>query len=148
MKHAAVGFVFVSFVAAAASAMAPEHFSLEARYEPPAKGQTEGAIAVYFSPLDADLKLNESPAPRLVLDPSQMVLEDKQAPLGKRTPIDPEKVKGLDLSKPVRFPVARHARAAKGEHPVKATVNFFYCSKREAWCRRGKQEVELKVVLP
>ena len=74
------------------------------------------------------------------------MLVDKQSPpSGKGLDWDPEKARYLDLSRPVRFPVAVAKEAARGPHSPKATVVYFYCSKREAWCRRGAAEIEVQV---
>ena len=51
----------------------------------------------------------------------------------------------MDLSRPVLFPVAIAPAAPRGEQLVKASVVFFYCSQREAWCRRGTADVEIPV---
>jgi len=135
-------------LAARAGSAATSHFALEAAYEPPAKGQSVGAVAVTFSPTDPDVKINEEPSPRLLLDPSQSVLEDKQPPPKAGMVADPELVKALDLTKPVRFAVAPRAGAPAGDQKVTALVQYFYCSKREGWCRKGKTEVEFSVQVP
>jgi hypothetical protein len=53
----------------------------------------------------------------------------------------------VDTQKPVLFPVAVAPSAAKGEHTVRASVVFFYCSTREAWCRRGTADLEIPVAV-
>lgn len=123
----------------------PQHFTLTSTFEPARSGRG-AAVAVTFTALDPDVYINEEPAPRLKLDPTEAVLVDKQAPpSGKGLDWDPDKARYLDLSRPVRFPVAVAPRAARGSHSPKATVVYFYCSKREAWCRRGAAEIELVV---
>jgi hypothetical protein len=131
---------------AALGAAGTQHFTVSAEFEPGARGKGDAAVAVTFSPTAPDLKINELPAPRLVLDPLQSVLEDKQPP-ARTAAVDPETVKALDLALPVRFPVALRA-SAKGASTVKGEVVYFYCSKREGWCRRGKTEVEFEVKAP
>ena len=49
---------------------------------------------------------------------------------------------------PVTFAAALAAGAPKGEHEVKGTVTYFYCSKRDGWCRKGTSEVEIPVAVP
>jgi len=49
---------------------------------------------------------------------------------------------------PVTFPVALAPGAPKGTQTVKANLVFFYCSKREGWCRRGSDELEVLVSVP
>jgi len=123
----------------------PQHFTLGAAFEPARTGRG-AAVAVTFTQLDPDVYVNEEPAPRLKLDPLQTVLEDKQGPpSGKGLDWNPDTARYLDLSRPVRFPVAVAAGASKGAQTSKASVVYFYCSKREAWCRRGTTEVEVAV---
>jgi hypothetical protein len=124
---------------------APQHFALSAHFEPARAGQP-AAVAVTFTGTDRDVHINEEPAPRLKLSPLETVLVDKQPPpSGKAPAFDPETARTLDTSKPVRFPVAVAPAAAKGSQNVKATVVYFYCSKREGWCRRGSTEIEVSV---
>ncbi len=60
---------------------------------------------------------------------------------------DPLTARYHDLATPVLFPVALAPTAPRGEQMVKARVVFFYCSQREAWCRRGVSEIEIPVVV-
>jgi hypothetical protein len=39
------------------------------------------------------------------------------------------------------------AATARGAHVVKGGVTYFYCSKREGWCRKGTTPVEFPVTL-
>jgi hypothetical protein len=59
----------------------------------------------------------------------------------------PDTTRYLDLTSPVRFPVALGAAATKGTHLVKGSLAYFYCSKREGWCRKGTSEVEIPVLV-
>lgn len=125
------------------------HFDLLAAFEPPEGDQEQGAVSVMFRPLDPDLRLNEIPAPRLNLDLTQTVLVDRQRPVPRRVPAyDPLTAKYLDLDQPVRFPVAVSPLAPSGAHEVEAEVVYFYCSVREAWCRRGTADIEVTVTVP
>jgi hypothetical protein len=127
--------------------LAPPHFDVSAEYTAGAKRR--GTIAVSFKANDPDVVVNETPGPRLALDPAQAVLVDKQppAPKGAAAP-DPQDGKYLDLSLPVVFPVALASGVTPGGHDVKAKVTYFYCSKREGWCRKGTSEVEFDVKVP
>ena len=130
-------------------AAAPQHFTLSAAYQPPAKASGDGAIAVTFVATDPDVHINEAPAPRIKLDPTQGVLVDKQAPLPEHVePFDPDKVKYIDLSLPVVFPVAIAKGASKGAQSVTASVTYFYCSKRAGWCRKGTTDVDVSLNVP
>jgi hypothetical protein len=140
-------FVFLALAAGPSA----KHFDVAASFVAPAKPGAAGAISVLFSPTDPDVAINEDPAPRLKLDPEQAVLVDKPAPStppARAPSADAEKARYLDLAKPVRFPVALAAKLTGGEHPVKATIVYFYCSKREGWCRRGTADVEFTVDVP
>jgi hypothetical protein len=126
-----------------------EHFDLLASFELPAEAGGVGAVAVTFRALDPDVRLNEKPAPRLKLDLTQDVLVDRQPPAPARVPAwDPLTAEYLDLAEPVRFPVAVSPTAPTGLRRVEAEVVFFYCSVREAWCRRGTADVEVEVTVP
>jgi hypothetical protein len=133
----------------------PRHFSVVASFVPAKKPGGVANVAVSFRALDPDLRLNESPAPRLKLDLEQTVLVDKQPPPNGRSAsggasvadYDPLTARYHDLATPVLFPVTIALTAPRGEQMVKASVVFFYCSQREAWCRRGVSEVEIPVVV-
>lgn len=138
----------LALLAAAASAAPPRHFEVAASFVPAKKAGGDASVAVSFVPLDPDVRVNESPAPRLKLDLAQAVLIDRQAPTPGNVPdFDPLTARYLDLAKPVLFPVAVGPAAPKGEQLVKGSVVYFYCSKREAWCRRGTTEVEIPVTV-
>ena len=38
--------------------------------------------------------------------------------------------------------------AKKGPQTVKAAVTYFYCSKREGWCRKSTTDLEVPVTVP
>jgi hypothetical protein len=135
--------------AVVAAGTPPRHFDVAASYAAPKEPGSPGAVSVLFSPTDPDVHINEEPAPRLKLAPGQGVLVDRQAPAPTRAAdFDPEKTRYLDLAKPVRFPVALAPKAPKGKQELAAKVVYFYCSKREGWCRRGTAEVEFTVEVP
>jgi hypothetical protein len=127
----------------------PRHFDVAASYVAPSEKGKPGAVSVLFSPTDPDVHINEEPAPRLKLEPGQTVLVDRQpgAP-ARAADFDPEKTHYLDLAKPVRFPVAIAPKAPKGKQEMTANVVYFYCSKREGWCRRGTALLEFTVEVP
>ena len=136
-------------VAGAAQAAGPQHFTLAAAYVPPAKGAANGVVAVHFTGTDSEIHINELPAPRIKLDPDQKILLDKQTPPPERVaPYDPGNAKYIDLALPVVFPAAIAKGAPKGAQTVAATVTYFYCSKREGWCRKGTTDVAVAVNVP
>jgi len=137
----------IALLPVAALAMT-EHFTLSAAYVPPARPRAAANVAVTFIPADPDVKINQEPAPRLKLDPEQSVLIDRQPPAAARKGESAGEPKYLDTTLPVAFPVTLNAKAPKGEQPVKATVTYYYCSKREGWCRKGTSEVEFTVPVP
>jgi hypothetical protein len=131
-----------------ALAPAARHFDVMATFEPAKQAGGEGAVAVTFRALDPDVKVNETPAPRLKLDLTQTVLEDRQPQAPAQVPdFDPLTARYLDTSKPVRFPATISRSAPSGQHEVKANVVYFYCSTREAWCRRGSVDVLIPVTV-
>jgi hypothetical protein len=130
-------------------AAGPPQFDLLASFEPPENPEEDAAVAVTFRAVDPDLRLNETPAPRLELDLTETVLLDRQAPAPKRVPVyDPLTAKYIDLNGPVCFPVAISPTAPAGPQRVEAKVVYFYCSVREAWCRRATARVDFTVTVP
>jgi hypothetical protein len=134
-------------LAAAATAAPVRHFDLSVSFVAASKAGRDASVAVTFRPLDQDVRVNESPAPRLKLDLAQTVLVDRQPPATGVPDYDPLTARYLDLSKPVLFPVAVGPTAPRGEQLVKGAVVYFYCSKREAWCRRGTTEIEIPITV-
>jgi hypothetical protein len=142
IRHA----LLVILLPAAVQAASARHFDVTAAFVP-AKAARSAAVVVTFRPLDADVRVNQSPAPRLRLDLAQAVLVDKQAPASSQVPdYDPLTARYLDTARPVSFPVGIAPTAPKGSHEVKASVVYFYCSTREAWCRRGTAEVLIPAI--
>lgn len=134
--------LLLALLPAAAQAASARHFDVTAAFAPAKKAGGNAAVLVTFRPLDPDVRVNESPAPRLRLDLAQAVLVDKQAPASSQVPdYDPLTARYLDITKPVSFPVGLAPTAPKGAHEVKASVVYFYCSTREAWCRRGVSDL-------
>jgi hypothetical protein len=140
--------LLVALVPAATLAAPARHFEVTAAFNPPRTAVGPGAVAVTFLPVDPDLKVNENPAPRLKLDLAQAVLVDKQPSAASQVPdYDPLTARYLDPAKPVLFPVAIAKTAPKGTHDVSASVVFFYCSMKEAWCRRGSADISIPVTV-
>ena len=129
------------------ASLLPAYVEVAASYLPPAKDK-EPAIAVTFTPVDANIRVNEDPAPRLKLDPAQEVLADKPPAPRRPAASAPGPGRYLDPALPVTFPVRMGPRAARGQHTVKATVTYFYCSKIEGWCRKGTADVDVAVRIP
>jgi hypothetical protein len=145
MRH---GLVVVLLAQSLGLSAAARHFDVMATFEPASKAGAEAAVAVTFRALDPDVKVNETPAPRLKLDLAQTVLEDRQPPPPAQVPdFDPLTARYLDTAEPVRFKVAISGSARSGQHEVKANVVYFYCSTREAWCRRGSADVLIPVTV-
>jgi hypothetical protein len=133
-------------LALAALPAANAHVKATATYVPPARG-AEATIAVQLTPVDPQVRVNEDPAPRLKLDAGQQVLQDKPVPRRSPRPV-PGETRYLDPAVPVAFPVTVAASAGRGEHTVKGTVTYFYCSKTEGWCRKGTAEIAVPVRIP
>jgi hypothetical protein len=140
---------FLAILPVAALATPLRHFDVAATFQHPKRVGGIASVAVMFRALDPDLRINESPAPRLRLDLTQTVLVDRQAPAPSDAPAyDTLTARYLDLTKPVLFPVALAPAAPKGPQTVKASVVYFYCSQREAWCRRGIADLDIEVTVP
>ncbi len=139
----------LAFFLSLALAASPQHFGLTARFEPPPRPGANASIAVSFAGTDPDIHINETPAPRLKLGAEQGVLVDKQPPApDKVPPYDPDTARYLDIALPVYFPVAIAKGAPRGAHTVPAAVTYFYCSKRQGWCRKGTTDVAVTVDVP
>ena len=137
----------LGLVLALQAPLLPAYVKVSASYLPPAKG-ADPAIAVLFTPADANITVNEDPAPRLKLDAAQEVLAEKAVARRAAPPPVAGKPRYLDTLVPVTFPVKLGARAARGDHTVKASVTYFYCSKTEGWCRKGTADVDVPVRVP
>lgn len=136
-------------LAAGAGLAVADRVSVSASYVPPAKAGDNASVAVTFDTRDPDVRVNRDPAPRLALDPEQKVLVDKQPPRARRGgSADVEAAGFYEAGTPVHFAVAPAPAAPRGEHEVKGTVTYFYCSKRDGWCRKGTSEIEFPVAVP
>jgi hypothetical protein len=124
------------------------YLDVEATYLPPSGSGRGALVAVSFLPREAEIRVNE--APRLSLDPLQAVLVERGPSRAASSAANgnSEGARYVDPLVPVTFPVALAPKAPRGTHAVKATVTYFYCSKREGWCRKGASEVELQVKVP
>ena len=119
-----------------------DHFDVAASYEVRRGGGSE--VAVRFTAKDPDVKINEAPAPRLKLEEGPAAVAPPPAPAAPKAAAGgPGKY--LDLTLPVTFPVTVAAGTGKGEHAAKGTVTYFYCSKREGWCRKGTAPIAFSV---
>jgi hypothetical protein len=123
------------------------HITVQATYVSPAKRGGPSMVTVRFSPRDPDLRLNEEPGPRLRLDPAQTVLVEKRQVAAKVPALEPGHTRYLDTALPVVFPVGLGPGAVKGDHAVKGSLTYFYCSKREGWCRKGRATVQIPVLI-
>ncbi len=131
------------------AASSADYVTVVAAYTAPGRAGANGAITVMLTPKDTAVHVNEDPPPRLKLDAEQRVLVDKQPPPPSRVAnADPDAAKYLDPRMPVSFPVALAPGAPKGVQTVKGNVVYFFCSKREGWCRRGSADIEVPVAIP
>ena len=128
-----------------AAASGPSYVTVDTEFVPAAKPGADAHVAVMFTARDPDIRVNEEPGPRLKLATDEPVLVDKQKVPAKAAVYDPENPKYLDAALPVHLPVAVKPTASKGRHLVKAKLTYFYCSKREGWCRKGTEDVEFPV---
>ncbi len=135
--------LLLAFTAPDAAAPAGNiHFDVSAELQ---QGKTGTAVAVTFLPKSPDVHINQTPAPRFTVDAAQKVLLDKPAPKASAAPAAGQY---LDTTWPVLFPVVLGPEATKGHHDVSGTVTFFYCSKKDGWCRKGTAAVDVAVTVP
>ena len=128
-------------------AMPSPHFDVSAAYEAPAKKGASASIVFEFKKKDPDVNINEEPAPRIKFAAGSPLVAPPPPKSSGVIP-DPSTAHYLDLSKSVRIPVTTAPDAAKGLSTVKTTLSYFYCSKRENWCRKGTADFDLSVILP
>jgi hypothetical protein len=130
------------------SAAKPTHFDLTATFTPVRNGS--GEVAIQFVAKDPDVKVNEIPAPRLKLEagPATVTAPVRPAAPAKGGPAGVGPGRYLDLTLPVTFPVTLASGTPRGSHDARGTVTYFYCSKREGWCRRGTAEVAFPITVP
>lgn len=129
----------------------PRHYvEVSARYEAPKHAGANGAIAVRLVPTTQGIHVNDTPAPRLRLDPDQKVLVDRQRPEKKdvEVPADPALALFLDPDVPVRFPVALAKGVPSGPQDVSARVTYYYCSQTQGWCRKSTDPIQVTVKVP
>ena len=138
------------------SAPKPTHFDVTATYTPP-RGKAPGEVAVQFVARDPDVKINEVPAPRLKLEagPATVAVPAAAVPAAAAPAVAADAAaksaaqgRYLDLTLPVTFPVTLAAGTTSGTHAAKGTVTYFYCSKREGWCRKGTAPVAFPISVP
>ncbi|HEY7412788.1 MAG TPA: hypothetical protein VII13_18755 [Vicinamibacteria bacterium] len=115
--------------------------AVSASFVPPAGKGKPAVVAVHFAPRNPDIHVNEDPAPRLKLDAAQTVLVERPASAA-RPPGKPGQARYLDTTFPLTFPVSWSGEPAPA---VKGAVTYFYCSKRDGWCRKGTADVSIPV---
>ena len=125
------------------------HFDVTASFIP-ARRHEPGEVAIQFVAKDPDVKINEVPAPRLKLEagPATVAVPVRPAAKALGGPAGVEPGHYLDLTLPVTFPVTLAPGTPRGSHDIKGTVTYFYCSKREGWCRKGTAEVAFPIAVP
>jgi hypothetical protein len=131
------------------SAPKPTHFDVTATFTP-ARGATSAEVAAQFVARDPDVKINEVPPPKLKLEagPATVVPPVRPAAPAKGGSAAAGLGQYLDLTLPVTFPVTLATGTPRGSHDARGTVTYFYCSKREGWCRKGTTEVAFTIVVP
>ena len=129
------------------AAMPSPHFEVSAAFEAPARKGAPASLVFEFKRKDPDVNINEEPAPRVKFAEGAALV----APAPAKGPLaipDPANAHYIDLAKPLRIPVTLSPGAAKGMTTVRTTLSYFYCSKRENWCRKGTADFDLDVLVP
>jgi hypothetical protein len=144
--------ILLASVAALPLLLAPaaQTVSVEATVATSREAGGNGVISLRFWPTSDEYRVNRSPAPRLELDQSQRILTVKGPAVlpGTSRKDIAENDQYLEPGAPVTFAAAVAQKAAKGSHEVGGRVVFFYCSVREATCRRGSADLNLIFQLP
>ena len=127
----------------------PTHFDVKASFTP-AKRNGAGEVGVHFVAKDPDVKINEFPPPRLKLERGPATVAVPTRPVAAMKGGESGAAPGhyLDLTLPVTFPVTLDPTTPRGSHDATGTVTYFYCSKREGWCRKGTTEVAFPISVP
>jgi hypothetical protein len=128
----------------------PTHFDVTATFNS-SRRNAPAEVAVQFVARDPDVKINEVPAPRLKLEagPASVVPPVRPvAAAAKGAPAGEGSGHYLDLTLPVTFPVTLAPGTPRGTHDAKGAVTYFYCSKREGWCRKGTADIVVPVTVP
>ncbi len=140
--------LLLALLPAAAQAAPARHFDVTATFAPAKKAGGSAAVVVTLpSPRPRRPGQRDArPAAQARPHPGR-ARGQAGARLGPSVPdYDPLTAKYLDTARPVSFPVGIAPTAPKGAHDVKASVVYFYCSTREAWCRRGVADVLIPAI--
>ena len=100
---------------------------------------TRGIIELRFSPADG-IHINTTPAMAFSLDTGATVR------LSGNPIVTADSTTGyLVASTPVRQHITVPPDLRPGQHTVRGTVIFYYCSDNEGWCNRQKEPVEFTI---
>lgn len=103
------------------------------------KAGGNGTILISFVPVDG-IHINADPPVRAKIQKNRL-LSLKGDP-----DISIDKESGyLSTSTPVKQRFAVSSKATPGEHTVKGTIIYYFCSDTEGWCRKFSQPMTLKL---
>lgn len=103
------------------------------------KAGGKGTILIFFVPVDG-IHINAEP-------PVTMKLEkDRLLSLEGEPDFSTDKESGsMSTSTPVEQRFAVSSKAKPGEHTIKGTIVYYFCSDTEGWCRKFSQPMALKL---
>ena len=99
----------------------------------------KGTILVSFTPIDG-IHINVDPPVTVKIEKNRFIA------LEGEPDVSTDKESGfLSTSSPVeqRFHVSE--KAISGEHTIKGTIVYYFCSDTEAWCTKFAQPITLKL---
>jgi hypothetical protein len=99
----------------------------------------KGRILVSFSPIDG-IHINVDPPFRLTIEKNRFFS------LHGEPDISTDKESGfLSTSAPIEQGFYVFKKANSGEHIIKGTIVYYFCSDNEGWCRKLTQPITLKL---
>lgn len=98
-----------------------------------------GTILISFVPVDG-IHINADPPVTVTIEKNR-VLSLKGDP---DVTVDKES-EALSTSTPVEQRFTVSSKATPGEHTIKGTIIYYFCSDTEGWCRRFSQPMTLKL---
>ena len=97
----------------------------------------KGTILMSFTPIDG-IHINTDPSITVKLEKNRLIS------LQGEPDFDTDKESGfLSTSTPVEQQFRVSQKAKSGEHTIKGTIVYYFCSDTEGWCRKLSQPVTL-----
>jgi hypothetical protein len=101
---------------------------------------SHGDILIMLTPVDG-IHINAEPAPEFLIDSGGVAVA-----VGK-VQMKTERNAKVAAGKPMVQEFAITPKTLPGEHAVRGTFTYYYCSDSEGWCMRYRQAVALTVIV-